>query len=179
MSRGIWWTAEEDEKLLRLRDGLGLGWKAIAEQMPGRSTASCEQRYYNKLKDARDRTPRPKGPAPKRGAKGYWRRPVIVNVPLAPKPAPVPAPAPAPAVERRRMPSLDHLRERAELQLRIDRQGLTAGFFGDPPPGRSALDKRSALEQGVRSAPVANSTMMSAAGAAVQRPSGQGGSDVR
>jgi len=67
-----------------------------------------------------------------------------------------------PAVERRRMPSLDHLRERAELHLRISGQGLTAGFFGDPPPGRSALDER-----------------VRAAAAATQRPSDREGSDVR
>jgi hypothetical protein len=30
----------------------------------------------------------------------------------------------------------------ADLLRRIKAQGLTAGFFGDPPPGRSALDKK-------------------------------------
>lgn len=30
----------------------------------------------------------------------------------------------------------------AEILRRIKAQGLTAGFFGDPPPGRSALDKK-------------------------------------
>jgi len=32
----------------------------------------------------------------------------------------------------------------ADLHIvsRIERQGLTAGFLGDPPPGRSALDQR-------------------------------------
>ena len=29
-----------------------------------------------------------------------------------------------------------------DINLRIARQGLTAGVFGDPPPGRSALDQR-------------------------------------
>ncbi len=124
--------------VLRLRDGEDLDWTTIAAAMPGRTASACEQRYYGKLKGARDRAPRRTGPAPKPGAPGLWRRPVVVNVPLAEKPV---APL-APVVEIRRMPSLDHLRERAELQLRIDRQGLTAGFFGDPPPGRSALDER-------------------------------------
>lgn len=32
----------------------------------------------------------------------------------------------------------------ADLRGRIARQGLTAGFLGDPPPGRSALDQREA-----------------------------------
>ncbi|WP_407146266.1 hypothetical protein [Bradyrhizobium sp. ORS 86] len=36
------------------------------------------------------------------------------------------------------------LRERAELRLRILECGLTGGVFGDPPPGRSALDQRRA-----------------------------------
>ena len=30
----------------------------------------------------------------------------------------------------------------AFVRERIERQGLTAGVFGDPPPGRSALDAR-------------------------------------
>ncbi len=29
-----------------------------------------------------------------------------------------------------------------DIRARIARQGLTAGFLGDPPPGRSALDQR-------------------------------------
>lgn len=28
------------------------------------------------------------------------------------------------------------------INIRMREQGLTAGFFGDPPPGRSALDTR-------------------------------------
>jgi hypothetical protein len=32
----------------------------------------------------------------------------------------------------------------SDILARIERQGLTAGFLGDPPPGRSALDRKRA-----------------------------------
>lgn len=84
----------------------------------------------------------------------------IINVPLAPKPADVPAqPTAAPLGARRaRVLTTETLREHAALQARIETCGdLTRGFFGDPPPGRSALDRLRSLEQGARSAAVANS----------------------
>lgn len=140
------WKPADDAKLLRLRDVDLLGFAEIAAALPGRTPAACEMRYYGKLKGSRDRRPRPTGPAPVGKAVGYWRKPPAAvpaasndNSGRASEPAPAP---PAPVVERKRMPFLDHLRERAELQLRIDRQGLTAAFFGDPPSGRSALDQR-------------------------------------
>jgi len=34
----------------------------------------------------------------------------------------------------------------ADIIGRIARQGITAGFLGDPPPGRSALDQREACK---------------------------------
>jgi hypothetical protein len=40
----------------------------------------------------------------------------------------------------------------AEILRRIKAQGLTAGFFGDPPPGRSALDKK--RKEGLLDGPV-------------------------
>lgn len=140
MIRGQWWTREEDETILRLRDVSRLDWKAIAADVPGRSAAACEQRYYGKLKGVRDRTPRPTGPAPKAGAPGYWRRPRVINVPLPVKPAPVAAPR---FVPRGRVLSTDVLRDAARLHARIETSGdLSRGYFGDPPPGRSALDQR-------------------------------------
>ncbi|WP_039799889.1 SANT/Myb-like DNA-binding domain-containing protein [Bradyrhizobium sp. WSM4349] len=150
------WSAAEDAALLRLRDIERRDWLSIAARLPGRSAASCEQRYYGKLKSSRDCTRRPRGPIPSRPAVSWRKRGGAIAVaPVVDAPAP-----PAPVSVRTRMPFLDHLRDRAELHLRIDRQGLTAAFFGDPPPGRSALDQRA-----------------SAANAAVQRPSGIGVSD--
>jgi hypothetical protein len=160
------WTPYDDATLLRLRDGDGLGFEEIAAELPGRTPAACAIRYYGKLKGAAGRTRRAKGPKPSAPAVSWRKRGAsVAGVVAVPQPAAVVVVAPAakasPAVERFRMPCLDHLRENAELQLRIDRQGLTAGFFGDPPPGRSALDERTR-----------------AAGAAAQQPSGRGGSDV-
>ncbi|MGM4955674.1 SANT/Myb-like DNA-binding domain-containing protein [Bradyrhizobium barranii] len=140
MSRGRWWSTHEDETILRLRDVSQLNWKAIAAKVPGRSAAACEQRYYGKLQGARNRAPRPTGPAPKPGPRGYWRRPVVVNVPLAAKPAKLPPP---PFVPRGRVATTEALRDAALLQARIETCGdLTRGYFGDPEPGRSALDQR-------------------------------------
>ncbi|BAL77051.1 hypothetical protein [Bradyrhizobium cosmicum] len=144
-AKKVRWTSADDEKLLRLRDGERLSFPEIVKQMPGRTQGACELRYYMGLKGVRDGTERPKGPKPFLPAVSWRKRGavkagVVLEPPVAV--ASLPVPVPPPVVERRRMPSLDHLRERAELQLRIDRQGLTAGFFGDPPPGRSALDQR-------------------------------------
>lgn len=56
------------------------------------------------------------------------------------KPMPVHPPALAlPDQPQRYFGNID-----ADLRTRIARQGLTAGVFGDPPPGRSALDQRQA-----------------------------------
>jgi hypothetical protein len=155
------WSADEDTALLRLRDIERRDWLSIAARLPGRSVASCEQRYYGKLKGARDCTRRPRGPIPSRPAVSWRKRGGAIAVVAPDVVAVVDVPAPPAAVAvRTRPPFLDHLRDRAELHLRIDRQGLTAAFFGDPPPGRSALDQRA-----------------SAAGVAVQRPSGVGVSD--
>jgi len=144
------WSKGDDEKLLRLRDIDRLGWQAISEAFQGRTPAACEMRYYGKLKGARDQQRRQPGPRPVKAA-GYKRRSRTKFLPAPAAPLQPPKP---PVVERRRMPSLDHLREAAELRLRIDRQGLTAGFFGDPPPGRSALDERTRASAGAAQRPL-------------------------
>lgn len=65
-------------------------------------------------------------------------------------------PAPAPAEERRLVPrvieldghrintSTQGMQFAAEMLVRIGTQGITGGLLGDPPPGRSALDKKRA-----------------------------------
>lgn len=139
------WSAAEDADLLRLRDVERLDWPAIAAALPGRSGPACEQRYYGKLKGARDRSRRPRGPKPSVPAVSWRKRGVaaagvaaagVAAAGIVPEVAANISPAapvlPLPVVERKRMPLLDHLRERAELQLRIDRQGLTAAWFGEP-----------------------------------------------
>lgn len=156
------WSAAEDAALLRLRDVQRRDWPAIAAILPGRTASSCEQRYYGKLKGARDRTPRRRGPEPSVPAVSWRKRGArLAGVAAAAAPAAV-APVPPVTVTRRgRVISTEMLREDAFLRSRIEACGdLTRGFFGDPPPGRSALDERA-----------------SAAAAAVQRPSGIGVSD--
>lgn len=134
------WSKDEDERLLRMRDFELLGFDRISAKMPGRTAAACQIRYYKHLAEARDLTPRRSGPKPVGKAIGFWRRPRIVVVPLAPKPAP---PTLETFAQRGRVLSTEALREDAALRARIEICGdLTRGYFGDPPPGRSALDQR-------------------------------------
>lgn len=127
------WTTAEDDHLLFLRDREKLTFEAIAPRF-GRSKLSCKTRYYYDLRHrngARHYTAADK--AARRG----------VGYPVPPKLGEGVPELRLPSLgERIRMPSLDGLRERAELNLRIAERGLTGGVFGDPAPGRSALDQR-------------------------------------
>lgn len=138
-----WWSLNEDETVLRLRDTACLDWTAIANALPGRSPQACRQRYYSKLKGARNRAARPRGPAPTKPRKRLRKpRPVLGLPPEAPARAEGVAPLRVDIGHARRGPDLTTLREMAELRLRIAEHGLTRALFGDPPPGRSALDQR-------------------------------------
>ncbi|MET3991656.1 hypothetical protein ABID65_003296 [Bradyrhizobium sp. S3.9.2] len=127
------WTGAEDDHLLFLRDREKLTFEAIAARF-GRSRGACKTRYYYDLQrrnGARHYTAADR--AARRGD-GYPVPPELgEGVPALRLPS---------IGERIRMPSLDALREQAELRLRIAERGLTGGVFGDPPPGRSALDQR-------------------------------------
>lgn len=130
MIRRSHWTEADQARLLKLRDDDGLDWSAVAAAMPGRTLAACKVQYYERLRE-------------RCGARRYSATRQLPPAP--PRPAPVAAPAvtPAPVVAREaRGGSLAGLREAAELRLRIAERGLTGGVFGDPPPGRSALDER-------------------------------------
>jgi len=61
----------------------------------------------------------------------------------APKPA---TPMPIGIDHRIGTTNTNGLRFAAEMRLRIGTQGITAGLLGDPPVGRSALDKKRAME---------------------------------
>lgn len=84
--------------------------------------------------------------APKR-EKPLRRRWSAPAAPKASRRARSEPPKAAPAVKAKSEPGRVH-RPRyiheADMDIiaRIDRQGLTAGFLGDPPPGRSALDQK-------------------------------------
>jgi len=113
-----------------MRDVQKLPWSQIS--LPGRNSKSCQNEYNrNGFARLRDQTP---SAVPHASELPRCGRPPV---------------APSPVIDRKIPPAcrtdyLDALRERAELQLRIAERGLTAGFFGDPPPGRSALDERRA-----------------------------------
>lgn len=55
---------------------------------------------------------------------------------------------PAADIDIMRATSTARFRFAAEMASRIGAQGITAGLLGDPPPGRSALDKQRAGEAG-------------------------------
>lgn len=135
MPRGRSWTEIEVDRLIALRDDERLIWSVIARKL-GRSVGAdggvgqcCAAYNYHKAKRATEAAMRAAGvmlPAP---------RTPCDNSPIAPTPAEV-ARLDAPA-KRPRYFSGD-----GGVMARIAAQGLTAGYFGDPPPGRSALDQR-------------------------------------
>lgn len=136
MPRGRGWTPIEIDRLIHLRDDRRLIWTVIARKL-GRNAGSdgigqcCSAYNYHKAKRAREAAMVAAGitlPAP---------RTPCDNSPIAPTPAEV-ALLDAPT-RRPRYFSSD-----GGLMTRIAAQGLTAGYFGDPPPGRSALDQRQA-----------------------------------
>lgn len=129
------WDSADDDHLLFLRDREGFGFGEIGPRL-GRSALACQARYYGPLAD-------------RNGANHYpaWH-PLARRVGAQGRAAPAPlapvAVAPAPPARPRegRLGNLDALRDWADLRSRIAERGLTGGVFGDPPPGRSALDER-------------------------------------
>lgn len=148
MSRGPAWTDEEHAELIRQRSVLMLPWEAV--RLPGRSNKACINEFYKARLSQRiaralhqKRRGRPPGPAV--------------------KPVPVETCSSSERVLRsreRRQQDLGVLRDWTALLERIAERGLTGGCFGDPAPGRSALDQRA-----------------SAAEAAVELPYKRGGLD--
>jgi hypothetical protein len=83
--------------------------------------------------------------------RGRGKQPKPAKVRKAP-PKPVPKPKPPTLVFMQAQPGPDPKRAiptsrlilDAELRSRISEQGITAGLLGDPPSGRSALDRKRA-----------------------------------
>lgn len=121
------WDAAQEDHLLFLRDREKLRFAEIGPRM-GRSPQACEVRYYTRLFAVND-------------AKHQNRVRDAIRPAGAAKPAAPQIPLPAEHGGFRAV-DLDALRQRAELLLRIAERGLTGGVFGDPAPGRSALDQR-------------------------------------
>lgn len=151
------WDDAEQDHLLFLRDREKLRFSAIGPRL-GRSPEACEVRYYTKLFAVNAANHYGKTRSGGRPVGGGKPRPTV-NRPVKPVEMKIPPPAEHGGY---RAVDLDGLRERAELMLRIAERGLTGGVFGDPPPGRSALDERTR-----------------AAAAAAQGLAGRRGSDVR
>jgi hypothetical protein len=122
-------TEHDLERLFHARDVLRRKWDDIARDLPGnRSAATCcwAYKYYRSkwlLEVARESST-----APTKAA-----RRVMPKIAAA-------AP-PARSREPDKRPRYFHEAD-ADIRARIDRQGITSGFFGDPPPGRSALDQK-------------------------------------
>lgn len=114
------WTEAEDRLLWRLREDEGAEWPAITRQL-GRTEAACAMRL-SKLRKAR----RGRGVATS----------AVSSIRVAPPQTATPRLVTAPLKVVR---AVDH-----DILERIAERGLTAGVFGDPPMGASALDKRGA-----------------------------------
>ena len=132
MSRGPKWTEAEHLRLRHMREVEQRIWADIS--LPGRSSKACEIEYHRA---------------------GFIRLSPVEPKPVPPRertrrsaqPQPaheLPDPAIERAIPRARRSDLGALRDKAELRDRIIERGLTGGVFGDPPPGRSALDERRA-----------------------------------
>lgn len=125
MSRRTW-TDEQIALMIKLRDVEGLPWNEIGERF-GFTAAKCCIKYHN-VKSADRIAARRKemrvaaGPPAAIPARGAELR--FLNEPVA---------------RPRYFSDADQF-----IRARIERQGLTAGFLGDPPPGRSALDEKRA-----------------------------------
>ncbi len=119
MARARTWTDERYALMEELRKKRRK-WKEIG-QIIGVSGALCCKKYLEHKAKIRI---------------AERRKQLDALGPRKPPPASLPASA-ASDQPQRYFSDID-----ADLRTRIARQGLTAGVFGDPPPGRSALDQR-------------------------------------
>ena len=126
MSQRIW-TDKRLELIARLRDVDGMRWDDIGERFGVSASLACTRyhTYKSRLLVAEK------------------RRQLAESGRLPPplKPAVVERPSILPTINPEKRPRYFHNVD-MDVIARIERQGLTAGFLGDPPPGRSALDKR-------------------------------------
>lgn len=126
------WTAEQKQLLEQLRIA-GVAWPEVATRC-GHPESSCKT-TLSLIRTAR----RKAGLAVQTGPGD--RKSFTRYVPPAPAPAPSLPPEPAaPPSGRTRHTST--LIADAELRARIEILGPTGGLFGDPLPGRSALDQK-------------------------------------
>lgn len=124
------WTDERMRSVVELREKHKMTWDAIGARFGVAGSLACTRyhSYKAKLRIAEKRREMGLGdPPPPRVRK---RKPL--------QPLPLIA-IPRPEKRPRYFSDADN-----DIRARIARQGLTAGFLGDPPPGRSALDQKQA-----------------------------------
>lgn len=127
-------TQRDLDRMFAIRDIEGLTWREIAEQL-GRTAATCCWTYHHYHAKLRLALAREHGAAPvaKPPAKRSGRPARRITRPFKARASRADAPL--------NRPRYFHDAD-MDLRGRIDRQGITAGLCGDPPPGRSALDQR-------------------------------------
>lgn len=124
------WTDKQRAELMAWRRRRPRpSWEVVAAALQ-RPTYVCQREYYRLIEVQR-------AAAQKLALVDRRRDPMVLNRPTGAAP---------PAEPDVRPMSTHRLKADAELLARIGAQGLTAGLLGDPPPGRSALDKRLAGE---------------------------------
>lgn len=140
MSRGgRGWTETEIDRLIDMRDRRRMVWSAIARELERDDTgqngvgACCAAYGYHKARRAREAAMVAAGITPP-----TRRR---IRLPADDAPVNLPPSQAARLDEPVCRPRYFHDADN-DLRARIAEQGLTAGWFGDPKPGRSALDQR-------------------------------------
>lgn len=132
------WTPQMVDALFFLREVEELTWREIGIAFDDEGPNCCTRyNYYS----AKRRTAELRA----------GNRDEIADLALRGQPVPVRAPKPEPVIVAPPMAAAQPVKARPARSFqatdnfvlaRIERQGVTAGMFGDPLPGRSALDKR-------------------------------------
>lgn len=130
-----YWTKEEIDQLIHLREVKRLKWREISKIM-GHPPANLTWAFYYYGGERPPPAVKKPRPAPKPKASRLKASKPVDRIVGAPTRAEA-ARLAAPVVRPRYFHEAD-----MDIIARIDRQGLTAGFLGDPPAGRSALDRR-------------------------------------
>ena len=115
--RGDKWSVEEIEKLCAAVECHGADWKNVAAQMPGRTVEACKQAYNSHVRQRRLAEAAPSVAASPNRLKSW---------------------------QDKRAREIAAEQERARVLALAQQRSTTSEFFGDPLPGRSALDKRRA-----------------------------------
>lgn len=140
------WSRDDINRMFEMRDVQNLMWGQIGEAFDDTAANCCTRYKYHKTKrhlEAIRRGDAEPGSLPVLSRRSQPQRPKKKAEPARPgvaKPVPPAKPVrrPDPVIHR---PRYFHEAD-ADIAARIRRQGLTAGFLGDPPPGRSALDQK-------------------------------------